>query len=147
MSVILDVADQLQTHIEQSISADQVAVVVDRQKDIANEVKKNLGKISGGVAVIEWGGLDSIDGSAKKVRGQNGYTITLICKPIIRATEDRTPSATLVEQLSSVVHHWHPEPDSPRACRERLEVVSISPINNPKFLIYSIRCQMTIQLP
>ena len=32
----------------------QVAVVVDRQKDITAEFNKRIGKVKGGVAVIEW---------------------------------------------------------------------------------------------
>ena len=51
MSVYLDRADQMATLIEGLFDDGQVAVVVDRQKDITAEFNKRIGKVKGGVAV------------------------------------------------------------------------------------------------
>lgn len=145
MSKLYQTAEALAAHLGTVVPESELAIVVDRQKDLQAEVNKSIGKVKGGVAVVEWGGVSQIDARASQLRGTSNFVVTVICKPVLRAKAGQLPADDLVEQLADAMHHWHPEPEKPSACRDRMEVTAIQPVNHPQYLIYSIRAEMNLQ--
>lgn len=142
MSVFLDRADQIETLIEGLFDAGQVAVVVDRQKDITAEFNKRIGKVKGGVAVIEWLGANNANVDLDDLRVVSKYSITVITKPIIRDHAELLPIDDLVETIATALHGYNPDANH---CLDSMRVTSIDPVSNQQFRIYIIRAEQDLQ--
>ena len=142
MSVYLDRADQMATLIEGLFDDGQVSVVVDRQKDITAEFNKRIGKVKGGVAVIEWLGANNANVDLDDLRVASKYSVTVITKPIIRDHADLLPIDDLVESIASALHGYNPDVNH---CLDSMRVTSIDPVANQQFRIYIIRVEQDLQ--
>lgn len=143
MSLFYDTCDEIKELIESRFDSCEVAVVVDRQKDIASEFNKMIGKVSGGVVVIEWNGSNRTEDNVQVLRTNNTYFITVITHPVIR-DEDKMLADELVEQIALLLHHWLPE-GAVSKHHNRMEVTSILPASNSNYLIYQIGAKITLQ--
>jgi hypothetical protein len=142
MSVYLDRADQMATLIEGLFDDGQVAVVVDRQKDITAEFNKRIGKVKGGVAVIEWLGALTANVDLDDLRVASKYSVTVITKPITRDHAGLLPIDDLVESIASALHGYNPDANH---CLDSMRVISIDPVANQQFRIYIIRVEQDLQ--
>lgn len=142
MSKFYDTADAIATHLGTIEALDDVPIVVDRQKDIASELRKAVAKQSGCLAVITWTGSVNDDNAADGPALANTYTVTLFSKPIIRAGE--TTADDLIEAIAEALHdhrigvHDH--------FADRLVVTGIDPIPADELLIYQIKLSTPFQL-
>lgn len=139
MSIWFDRADALATRIEGLFTnPDEVAVVVDRQKDIVSEFNKRIGKVKGGVVIIEWSGATNVSPDLDALRVTSRYAITVITKPIIRDQSDKLPIDDLLETITNGIHLWNPDQAH---CMDEMRVISIEPVPNQQFRIFVIRVE------
>ena len=142
MSKFYDTADSMVSHLATIEALEGVIFVVDRQKDIASELRKVIGKQSGCLAVIAWTGSANDDKAADGPALANTYTITLFSKPVIRAGE--TPADDIIEAIAEALHdHRLGEHDH---FADRLVVTGIDPIPTDELLIYQIKLSTPSQL-
>ena len=142
MSVYLDRADQMATLIEGLFDDGQVAFVVDRQKDITAEFNKRIGKVEGGVAVVEWLGALTAKVDLDDLRVASKYSVTVITKPIMRDHAGLLPIDDLVETIAASLHGYNPDANH---CLDSMRVISIDPVANQQFRIYIIRVEQDLQ--
>jgi len=141
MSVYLDRADEMATLIEGLFDAGEVAVVVDRQKDLTSEFNKQMGKVRGGVVVIEWIGANNVNVDLDDLRLNSRYSVTVITKPIIRDQSDRLPIDDLIESIAAALHGYNPDV---LHCMNEMKVTSIDPVANQQFRIFIIRAEQEL---
>lgn len=134
MSAFLDIADQIKTQLESVIFTLELDVVVDRQKDIASELKARLGKVKGGVAVVEVGDAKNPDPEGELSFDQN-YIVTLVTNPILR--KGNTPADELLERICKALHSWKYEADL--AHYYEMQVNSFALVKHPQLLIYQVK--------
>jgi len=142
MSVFLDRADEMATLITGLFDDGEVAVVVDRQKDLSSEFNKQMGKVRGGVVVIEWLGATNVNLDLDDFRFSSRYAISVITKPIIRDQSDRLPIDDLIETISTSLHGYNPDAVH---CMNEMKVTSIDPVANQQFRIFIIRAEQELQ--
>lgn len=141
MSVYLDRADEMATLITGLFDDGEIAVVVDRQKDLTSEFNKQMGKVRGGVVVIEWIGANNVNIDLDDLRVNSRYSITVITKPIIRDQSERLPIDDLIETIASALHGYNPDA---LHCLESMRVISIDPVANQQFRIFIIRAEQEL---
>lgn len=141
MSLFLDIADAMARHIEASIPKEELAVVVDRQKDLSAELAKHLGKVSGGVLIIEFLGASSNDLDAYPPNMSASYQLTLWAKPVLR--KGKTSALGLVETICRLLHHWRGEDYH---CYSDLFIESCNLVASREALIYAIKAKKTINI-
>lgn len=146
MSEFFNRAEQMATFIKGLFDDGEVEVMVDFQKDLKSQFDKHVGRVKGGVMIVEWRGVSSTDRDLNHLRAKSTYVIHVICKPIIREKEGLLRADELVEKAAASLHHWHPEPGTPFCNDTRFEVVSVLPVNHPQYVIYTITGEMKIQL-
>ena len=142
MSAFFDRADEIGARIESLFGAGEIAVVVDRQKDIASEFKKHIGKVKGGVVVVEWRGAPSINADLDELRMTTRFAVTVVCKPVIREKAGQASADDIVQTIAASLHNWIPEVGA--HCMDELKVSSIAPVSSPQFLIYVINIEQPI---
>ena len=139
MSRFYDIADLIASHLQTVAGLEAVSIVVDRQKDIATELRKAIGK-SSTLALITWAGAPNQDASADGPRLASSYTVTLFSKPIIRQGE--TPADDIIELIAGELHDFRPNGNF----HDRLVVTGIDPVADEELLIYRIDLTTPAQL-
>lgn len=142
MSKIIDTAEALKAHLETIIAQDELFIVVDKQKDISAEVQKNLAKVKGGAASIEYVSMINTAGVGDDLNMKASYVISLVTKPILRT--GNTPTADLLERIVRAVNGW--QVDTSRPCSNSALVKSVNLVPNPQFLIHQIKIEKKILL-
>lgn len=140
MSKFLDTADAMKAHLEDAIDSSELAIIVDRQKDIQSEVDKHLVKLKGGVAAIEFLSANNSAAVGDALNLQADYSVTLITTPILRA--GKTPAADLLERICKALNGW--QEDAQAHCYNKVHVKSVRLIQNPRFLIYQIKASKRV---
>lgn len=134
-----DIADQLRATEELA----GIAVIVDRQRDIAAELQKHLGKVTAaGCLIVTWTGAPNADESADGPRFNSTFTVTGFFKPVLRRGE--TPADNIIEAAAAALHDWR-RPNRSHV-NDRLIVIGITPFDSPEFLAYRINLKTTDQL-
>jgi hypothetical protein len=141
MSRFYTTADAIAAHLAAIPALDGVPFVVDRQKDIASELRKAVAKQSGCLAVISWTGSLNNDATADGPALSNSYTVTLFSKPVLRAGE--TPADDLIEAMAEALHDHRISPNDHFA--DRLVITGIDPIPADELLIYQIKISIPLQ--
>ncbi|MGD1979768.1 MAG: hypothetical protein PVJ98_10265 [Akkermansiaceae bacterium] len=137
MSVFLDKADQIAARLKVDPGLSSVVVLVDRQKDMAAEFPKAMGKAKGGVVIILFDGYrpDSGDYPQADDALVSNFSITVWTKPVLR--RGQPPADDLVEAIHTSLHGWKQED-----CRFRAVVRRGRIINNPRFLIHELQLEI-----
>ena len=137
MSVFLDKADQIAARLQADPGLSSVAVLVDRQKDIASEFKKRIEKVKGGVVIILFDGYRPDSGEFAQSDDVliSSFSITVWAKPVLR--KDQPPADDLVEAVHTSLHGWKQDD-----CRFRAVVNRGRLINNPRFLIHELQVEI-----
>ena len=84
MSAFIDRADEIKAVIDGLFDEDTISCVVDKQMDIKSQFDKSIGRIKGGVVIVDWKGLSKINPDGVTLRGTASYQLTCIYKPILR---------------------------------------------------------------
>jgi hypothetical protein len=137
MSVFLDKADQIATRLQAVPELSSVGIIVDRQKDIAAEFTKTMGKVNGGVIIILFEGFqpDSGDYPQSDDTLISSFSVTIWTKPILR--RGQPPADDLVEAVHTSLHGWKQD-----ECRFRSVVKRGRIINNPRYLIHQLQVEI-----
>lgn len=142
MSAFYDRADEIAARIETLFGAGEIAVIVDRQKDIASEFNKMIGRMKGGVAIVEWRGAPNVNEDLDELRMTSRFSVTVICKPVIRKAHGQKTADDIAETIAGSLHQWNPEAGS--HCMNEMRVTGIDPFNHAKFLIYVINVEQQL---
>ncbi len=115
MSIALDTAELIKTRLltapaggelPTTVDITDLTVIVDRQKQVLNEINKAVAKAKGTAILIVYTGFDVLDADASTPRLANRYSLQVWCKPIIAGA-----NLAADDVLESVVHrmwHWIP---------------------------------------
>lgn len=141
MSKFLDISEAIKTRLEEEFGEGEIIVIVERQKEILSEVNKNLGKVKGGVVVVELLGGRSADENAKSPVMSTEYAINLVTSPTLR--KGKTPADTLLQKICQAMHRWRLDDDE---YYEQTNVGSFNILPHPNFLIYQVKIKKTINL-
>lgn len=142
MSQFFTTADAIAAMLEAVPALSGMAIIVDRQKDIAAELQKHLGKTNGGCLIVTWTGGTNEDESGDGPRFASTFTVTGFFKPVLRRGE--TPADDIIEAAAEALHDWR-RPAKPHV-QDRLIVTAISPFDSAEFLAYRINLKTTDQL-
>lgn len=140
MSKFYDTADLIAAHLKTVPSLKALPIVVDRQKDIASELRNAIAKQSGCLVLVTWTGAPNDDQSADGPRFLSRYTVTLFSKPVIRTGE--TAADDIIETIAATLHDYRPTSNF----YERLVVTGIDPVPDDELLIYRINLTTPAQL-
>jgi hypothetical protein len=143
MSVFIDIAEEMKAAIEEVVPSSELAVIVDQQKKLASEFAKHIGKVKGGVAIIEFLSASSIDQDAGGPTLNAKYALTLWGKSIILEGAEKLPLDALLETICKKLHH-HQVPN--KHCNQATLVTDIKTINNEHYLIYQVSLTKQIHL-
>lgn len=137
MSAFLDKADEIATRLQAVPELSSVGIIVDRQKDIAAEFTKTMGKVKGGVIIILFEGFQPDSGDYPQSDDPiiSSFSVTTWTKPILR--RGQPPADDLVEAVHKSLHGWKQDD-----CRLRSVVKRGRIINNPRYLIHQIQVQI-----
>ena len=142
MSAFYSAADSISAMLSAVDALSGVTFVVDRQKDIASELRKAMAKQGGCLALVTWAGAPNEDSSSDGPRFVSRYTVTLFSKPIIRAGE--TAADDLIEAMATALHDYRLSPDG--SFHDRLIVTGIDPVPSDELLIYRVNLTTPTQL-
>lgn len=140
MSQFYDTADLIAAHLQTVVGLESLVIVVDRQRDIASELRKAISKQSGCLALITWTGAPNEDESADGPRFVSRYTVTLFSKPVIRSGE--TAADDVIETIAAALHDFRPN----GSFYDRIVVTGIDPVFDEDLLIYRINLTTPAQL-
>jgi hypothetical protein len=143
MSAFYDTADAMAARLQADAALYGVEIVVDRQRDIASELRKSIGKQTGqGVIVITWTGGQNADENNSLVRILTNFTATGFFKPVIHRNE--TPADEIIEAVCKSLHGWIPETGG--HFHSRVAVKGIDPIQDTELLALRVNLSCTITL-
>ncbi len=134
MSAFLDKADEIKARLEAVPALDDVAILVDRQKDIASDFQKALAKKKGAVTVILFNGYQPYEEGIADSLVSSEFVITVFTKPILRSNA-ATKADDMVSEIHKSLHGW----EQSHSCRDRASVTRGRIIPNDRFLIHEIR--------
>lgn len=142
MSKFYDIADAIAARLQSVPALSGISVVVDRQRDIASELRKAIGKQSGCLILITWVSASNEDHTADGPRFASKYTVTLFSKPVIRAGE--TPADDVIEAVITALHDHRFSATDPYS--SRLVVTGVDPVPHDELLIYRLNLTTPNQL-
>ena len=135
MSKIIDQAEAIKFRLDNDVAElSGVAVIVDRQKDLGEEIKKAVAKAKGAAVIISAssGRNNKPDDSGLELL--TSFSVVVITKPIKRKGE---PDAiTIMEQIIISIHDF-PLTLSTH-CTRHAKVQGWKLINHSTYLIYEI---------
>lgn len=140
MSKFYDTADLIAAHLKTVDLLGSLPIVVDRQKDIASELRNAIAKQSGCLILVTWAGAPNDDQSADGPRFLSRYTVTLFSKPVIRLGE--TAADDIMEAIATALHDYRPTGNF----HDRLVITGIDPVPDDELLIYRINLTTPAQL-
>jgi hypothetical protein len=143
MSAFYDIADSMVARLVQDPALAGVPVVVDRQRDIASELRKAVGMNTGaGMLVITWTGGTNADEMSSSPRIAATYTVTGFFKPVLRPSDK--PADDILEAVCKRLQDWTPAGGI--HFHSRLVVKSIEPIQHPEFLAMRVKLACDVNL-
>jgi hypothetical protein len=116
MSQFLDIADEIKTRLvaaftdvaeAYAVDLAGVSVIVDRQKDIASEVNKAVGKSSGACVTILFTGHDRQPKSDERIAN---FTLTIYSRPVMLAGAKAADD--IIDRIDAALNYWQPESGS-----------------------------------
>ena len=143
MSKALDTAELIRTRLLTAPTGSElavtvpivdVAVIVDRQKNIVSDVAKAVSKASGTAIVILYDGFRSVDENASSPRIEQRFTVTIYSKPVIAG--DNLKADDVMESVIKRLHHWRPVEASP--VYDEMRVSGGDLVANASFLTYTL---------
>ena len=102
MSPFMARAEEIATRFRSLAVMDGVDVIVDRQKDILNEVAKGVAKAKGVMVAVLWAGGKATDTDPLTMDAL--FEIRIYAKPVLRGAE--TPADELVAAMLPAIHDW-----------------------------------------
>lgn len=148
MSKQLDNADLIRTRLltaptakelPTTLDLTQVEVVVDRQKNIGNEVSKAVAKATGTAITILWDGFVVLDKNASRPRLGHSYTLIAWSRPIL--AKDNLAADDVMESV--IMRLWQWRPTGGHAFGEcEVKDGGLSP--DPKYLKYDMQVVIPI---
>lgn len=132
MSKFYDTAELIASHLKTVQEIKALPIVVDRQKDIASELRNAIAKQSGCLILVTWTGAANDDQSADGPHFLSRYTVTLFSKPVIRNGE--TAADDVMEAIATALHDYRPTGNF----HDRLVVTGIDPVPDDELLIYRL---------
>lgn len=141
MSTFLDKADEIADRLRAVTRLESVEIIVDRQKDIAAEFAKAMGKAKGGVIIILFDGYRPNDEDVAESVLISSYSITIWTKPILRG--DQAPADDIVEETHRALHGWKHD----FYCQHNAIVRSGRIIPDQRFLIHELQLELKHELP
>lgn len=142
MSAFYNAAEAIAIHLSGLSALVNVPVLVDRQKELATELRLALGKQNGALAVVSWAGASNDDLTAEGPQLKCSYTVTLFSKPVIKTNE--IPADDVMEAMATALHDYRLISTDPH--RHRLLVAGIEPIPHEELLIYQLTLTALRQL-
>ena len=141
MSAFYDTADAIAARLQADAALAAVPVVVDRQRDIASELKKAIGKQTGqGILIVTWTGGTNSDEMKAEPCLAGAFTVTGFFKPVIRRGD---PAADdIIEAVCKRLHDWRPVDGG--HFHTRMIVKGVDPIQHPELL--ALRVNLSCQL-
>jgi len=113
MSKAYDIANGMVAHLSAATGFDGIAILVDRQLDIASEIEKRIAlnrgsaKGKGAMITVFYNGFQNPDAYGAPVpKVTRTYQVSVYAAPIIAA--GHTPADDLVELAAITLHHWEP---------------------------------------
>ena len=137
---ILDTADLLKAHLEQVEDIDGVAVIVNRQKDLENELSQTVAGLSGAAVIIEPVSGSLPEPSSATLQFDHRYVVSLWSQPIL-SDPQAVPASRRLVSIIRAVHHWRPALTNIPTTRMQVQGWSIS--QNESYLIYAIDATLT----
>lgn len=136
MSAFLDKADAIATRLKAVPELASVEVIVDRQKDIAAEFSKAMGKTKGGVIIILFDGYQTWEEEVADSLVVSSFSITVWTKPVLRSSDP--PADDLVQSVHTSLHGWQHD----EFCRHKAVVRRGRIIPNQRFLIHELQTEI-----
>ena len=144
MSKLLDQADAIAAHLTANVpELAGVDVVVDRQKDLGNEVKQAVGKAKGAVVIVSAASGRNTTPGNKVLSFSSVLSVAVVSKPAKR--KGQTLAMDIVEALMKSLHHH--KTDLAKHCNKRVEVLSWKLLPSPTYLIYEIQASIPTTIP
>lgn len=106
MSKAMDIAQAMADRLNGLETLPDVETIVDRQKDIAAHVAKQVARGAGAAITILYEGFSNSDRSgAANLKVTRRYTISIFSKPVLREAE-ATAADDIVETAAVALHRW-----------------------------------------
>ena len=141
MSRVMDIADAMATRLESQAALAGVDVIVDRQKDLAETLKKSVAKAKGSAITILWEGFDVPDVNTSGPQIRSRYTLRTWSRPVL--ADGNTPADELVTAICKALHHWIPE--GLHSFGE-MTITGGDFTPDTKWLIYEVEAQVMLKL-
>jgi hypothetical protein len=147
MSSFLNTADAIQTRLmtvpvagelPTPLDITEVAVIVDRQKNILSDVTKAVAKAKGTAVVILWTGFVTLDKNTRRPRLANRYNITVWSRPVLAGAA--LPADEVMESV--ILRMWQWRPQAGGHAHGEAEVKDGGLVPDAKFLKYD--CEVVI---
>lgn len=144
MSKALTIADALAARLNGLSALSGVETFVDRQKDVAVEVAKRVGKATGGCVTILFEGFTNSDPRQSGLPSvTRRYTATVYSRPVL-LTAGELPADDIVEGISTALHDW--DPDETVAGILQIHVTGGDFRPDFKYLIYDVTIEVKCRL-
>ena len=137
---LLQTSDLLAEHLRGLPVLANVEVIVNRQKDLENEISQALAPLSGAAVVVEPISGTMPDPTGKTLNFRHNYVISLWSSPILQEP-NVTPASVRVVAIMKALHHWRPAPSTQPM--HRMEVTGWGINSDPAYLIYAIEARLT----
>lgn len=141
MSAFLTKAEEIADRLRAVTELESVEIIVDRQKDIAAEFAKAMGKAKGGVIIIFFDGYRPNEEDVAESLLVSSYSITVWTKPVLRTGQ--AAADDLVEAVHRSLHGWQHD----FYCQNNAIVRSGRIIPDQRFLIHELQIELKHELP
>lgn len=102
----MDIAEAMAARLNALEALPDVETLVDRQKDIAAHVAKQVSKAAGAAITILYEGFSNSDRSgASNLKITRRYSVSVFSKPVLRS-DSATPADDIVEAVAACLHRW-----------------------------------------
>lgn len=102
----MDIADAMAERLNALATLPDVKTIVDRQKDIAAHVAKQVNKAAGAAITILYEGFSNSDRSGSaNLKVTRRYTVTIFSRSVLRAAS-ATAADDIVEIVAASLHRW-----------------------------------------
>ncbi|TVP80459.1 MAG: hypothetical protein EA353_03820 [Puniceicoccaceae bacterium] len=136
---LLAAADSIAEHLADLPELAGVTLLVDRQKDLENEISQAVAKANGAALLIEPVSGTPTDPGGKTLQFENRYTLSLWSLPLLRQDDAYTASQRIVAVMAAVQHF---KPGQNPFPTHRLEITGWQIEPDEQFLIYAITAQL-----
>ena len=132
MSAFLDKADAMATQLRTIPALDGIAVIVDRQKNLKDQLAMSLAKKKGAAIVIFWTGFSPREKDSDSLFITSNFSVTVWGKPII--TKGDISSDEIVVEVLKALNGWSED----ERCLDKLYAQSGKLVTNPTYVIYEL---------